>query len=280
MLRPGQVFADRVIVGEVAVVDQGLVQTDERMRPAGMPNAALGGIALVGDPDVGPHVGHAVILHGRLGKAHDLHDDQVPGVGEDEGPLVAQRGIELACSAGSSSGRRTRPRLPVAKARLKPLLVGESGQHVRLDADEIAGHVGRPDFQQRHVAIIVHRGHHARPGRCRKRARCTPFPLRRGPPDPTGPPGGCNPRRAPCARRPTLRAPARRRRCRRPCRCRGSASGSTARRCACRPRGSCRRSRSRRSRLRLPANGGTSLPSGRRSARDRRICSARRIVCC
>ena len=74
----GQVFAHRVIVGEVAVVDQGLVQPDERMGAAGMPDAALGGIALVGDPDVGPRVGHAVILHGRLGKAHDLQDDQVP----------------------------------------------------------------------------------------------------------------------------------------------------------------------------------------------------------
>ncbi len=49
-----EVLADRVVVGKVAVVDQRLVEPDKRMRPARMPNAALGGIPLMGDPDVGP----------------------------------------------------------------------------------------------------------------------------------------------------------------------------------------------------------------------------------
>ena len=37
-----QVLADRVVVGEVAVVDQRLVQADERVRAARVPDAALG----------------------------------------------------------------------------------------------------------------------------------------------------------------------------------------------------------------------------------------------
>ena len=41
------------------------------------------------------------------------------------------------------------------------LLGGETFQHRRLDADEIARHVGRTDFQEGHVAVIVHGGNRA-----------------------------------------------------------------------------------------------------------------------
>ena len=52
ILRPARYSVDRMIVGEVAVVDQGLVQSDERVRTARVPNAALRRVSLVGDPDV------------------------------------------------------------------------------------------------------------------------------------------------------------------------------------------------------------------------------------
>jgi len=42
-------FEDR----NIPVMDQGLVQADKRMGPARVPDAALGGIPLMGDPDVG-----------------------------------------------------------------------------------------------------------------------------------------------------------------------------------------------------------------------------------
>jgi len=42
-----QILAHGVVVGEIAVVHQGFVQAHERVRPAGMPHAPLGGVALV-----------------------------------------------------------------------------------------------------------------------------------------------------------------------------------------------------------------------------------------
>ena len=131
MFAPGQVLGHRVVVGEVAVVDQGLVQADERVGAAGMPDAALGRIALVGDPDVGPRVRHAVILHGRLGEAHDLDDDQVPGVREHEGPLVAQRGVELVVQPDRVLEDELVFDVPLGQPGRKPLLLGEAGQHRR-----------------------------------------------------------------------------------------------------------------------------------------------------
>ena len=123
-----------------------------------MPDAALGRIALVGDPDVGPRVLHAVVLHGGLGKTHDLHDQEVPGVRDHEGPLVAQRGIILGVQPDRVLEDELVFHVPFgqAGARRQFLLLGKAGQDRRLDADEVAGHVRRADFQQRHLAIIVH----------------------------------------------------------------------------------------------------------------------------
>ena len=57
-----QVLAHGVVVGEIAVVHQRLVQPDEGVRAAGVPHAALGGVALVGDPHVGGEILKLVIL--------------------------------------------------------------------------------------------------------------------------------------------------------------------------------------------------------------------------
>ena len=91
----GQVLADRVVVGEVAVMDQRLVESHERVRPARVPHAAFGRIALMGDPDMGLHVGHPIVLDGRFGKADDLEHHQIARVGDHERPLLAQGRIEL-----------------------------------------------------------------------------------------------------------------------------------------------------------------------------------------
>ena len=89
-----QVFGDAEVVGEVAVVDQGLVHADEGVRAGGVPDAALGRIALMGDPDVSREVVHPIVLHHLFGIADDLEDQQVSGVREDERLLLAQGRVE------------------------------------------------------------------------------------------------------------------------------------------------------------------------------------------
>ena len=88
-----QVFAHRMVVGEVAVVDQRLVHPDERVGAAGVPHAPFGGVALVGDPDVGFEILELVVLDVLLGIADQLEHQLIAAVRQHEGALLAQRGI-------------------------------------------------------------------------------------------------------------------------------------------------------------------------------------------
>ena len=82
-----------MVVGEIAVVNQGLVHADEGMSPSRVPDPALGRITLVADPDVGGHLLDPIIPDHVLGVTDDLEDDQVAGVGEDEGVLFPQGSV-------------------------------------------------------------------------------------------------------------------------------------------------------------------------------------------
>ncbi len=153
-----QVLAHGVVVGEVAVVDQRLVQPDEGMGAARMPDPALGRVALMRDPDAGRDVLQPVVLHHLLGVAHDLEHDQVPPVAEHEGPLLAQTGVEGRVQLEGVLVDE----LILDRARrqlVQVVLVGEAGQRVRPGAGEVAPHLRRFDLQSGHVAPVVYRRH-------------------------------------------------------------------------------------------------------------------------
>ena len=222
----------------------------------------------MGDPDVGAHILHPVVLHGGLGVAHDLDDDEVSRVGHDKRALFAERGVELVIQLHGVLEDELVFDFPFAQIR-KPLLGRESIQHVFLHPHEVARHVGRPYLEQRHLAVVVHRGDQTALTRRQSRARRTSSRSAVAPWDPAGPPAGCSSLRAPRAIRPRLRGRGRRRQCRRLCRCRGCASGWTARRYACRAREPCRQTRSRRTRLPPRAISGTTpREAGDRRGRD------------
>ena len=92
-----QVLRDRVVVREIAVVDQRLVQPDKRMRPAGMPHPAARRVALVADPDVGLLLFEPVVARHLLGVADALEDHQVAAVREDEGRAAARAERSTRC---------------------------------------------------------------------------------------------------------------------------------------------------------------------------------------
>ncbi len=93
-----QILADGVIICEVAVVDQGLIQADEGMRAAGMPDASLGGIALMSDPDVRRLLFKPVVSHYLFGIAHDFQHRQISPVAQNKGALFAEAGVERILS--------------------------------------------------------------------------------------------------------------------------------------------------------------------------------------
>ncbi len=75
-----QVFCHRMVVGEVPIVDKGLVQADEGMGTAWVPYPTFCGIALMGNPDVGLEVIQFVVLHHLLRITHDLQNKEISTV--------------------------------------------------------------------------------------------------------------------------------------------------------------------------------------------------------
>ena len=67
-----QVFTDRMVIGEIPVVNQGFMHAAERVRSARMPDAALGRIPLMGNPDMGFKVFQLIIAGHQFRKSHDL----------------------------------------------------------------------------------------------------------------------------------------------------------------------------------------------------------------
>ena len=58
-------------------MDQGLIQPHKGMGPGRVPDPALGGIALVGDPDMGAEILEPVVFGHLFGISHDLHDHHI-----------------------------------------------------------------------------------------------------------------------------------------------------------------------------------------------------------
>ena len=225
-----QVLADRVVVGEVAVVDQRLVQPDERVRAARVPHAALGGIALVGDPDVGLEILELVVLHVLLGVAHQLEDQQVSRVREHEGALLAQRGVEGVVEPVGVAPDELVLQRRAARGPAGPSVSAKALQHVRLDPHHVAVHVRRPDLQARDVAIVVDVRLPRGEGDVEVGQDELPLQLGVAVGIEQGDLQQVVAVEHLARRRPAARAPGPRPRCRRPCRCRGSASAWRARR--------------------------------------------------
>ncbi len=85
-----QVFGNRGVVGEVAVVHQRFIQTDEWVSTARVPDAALGGITMVPDPDMGVHIFELIIADNLVAITHHLEHQQILAMRKHEGALFAQ----------------------------------------------------------------------------------------------------------------------------------------------------------------------------------------------
>jgi hypothetical protein len=124
------------------------------VRAAGVPHAALGGIALVRDPGVGLEILKLVVLDVLLGESHQFEDQQVAPVRENEGALLAERGVEgVVEKVGVPPDE-----LILQLARRKPLelrRLREGGQHVGLHADDVAVDVRRADLESWDIAMVV-----------------------------------------------------------------------------------------------------------------------------
>ena len=149
-----QVFAKAVVIGEVSIVHQGLVQADERMGPARMPDAPLGWVALVGNPHPGHLVLKLVILHHLLGIAHDLQNNEVAPVAENEGAFLPEAGVIGAVQLQ----RVLEDKLILDGARgqfAQGVLLGKAGKHRLRGPHEVPPHLRRLDLQPRHLLMVL-----------------------------------------------------------------------------------------------------------------------------
>ena len=156
-----QVFADRMVVGEVPVVHQGGIDAAEGMGAAGMPDAALGGEALVGDPDMGAEVLDLIVFDDGLGVSDHLENHDVFAVGQDEGLLSPSEAViflvqpEAVLVDELVFGLIRRSRSWSLFSAMKR--VEDIGFH----PDEIAADIRRFHFQARDRCPVVHRVEHA-----------------------------------------------------------------------------------------------------------------------
>jgi hypothetical protein len=65
------------------------------MGPGRVPNPSLGGIPLMGDPDMGPEILKPVVLSHLFGITHDLQDHHVSALGQNKGLLVTLGFVKL-----------------------------------------------------------------------------------------------------------------------------------------------------------------------------------------
>src|SRR5437016_1769013 len=90
-----QILHYRVVVRKITIVDKRLVQSDKRVRAAGMPDPTLGRVSVVADPDVSLEIFQPVIFYNIISVADQFENDQVLAVGNDECSLLAQRRVVL-----------------------------------------------------------------------------------------------------------------------------------------------------------------------------------------
>ena len=88
-----EIFADRLVVGKIAIVHERLVECAERMAAAGMPDPAARRIALVGEPCVGLEIIQLVVPDDVFGITNDLQDHHVPAMGHDKGLFLSERSV-------------------------------------------------------------------------------------------------------------------------------------------------------------------------------------------
>ena len=152
-----QVFAHGKVVGEVAVVHQGGVQRRKGVGAAGVPHPAPGGVALVGDPDVGLEIQEIVVEGGFFGVAHDLEDHEVAPLGEHKGLFLPQGGIislvQLVAVLGDELVFHLAP-----GDMIELVLLDEMLEHLGLHPHEVLPDLRGFDHQARQIPPVVDGG--------------------------------------------------------------------------------------------------------------------------
>src|SRR5438445_6914449 len=90
-----QILHYQMIIRKITIVHKRLVQSDKRVRSAGMPDTALRRIAVVADPYVSLEIFQPVVLYNIISVADQFENDQVLAVRDNECFLLAQRGVVL-----------------------------------------------------------------------------------------------------------------------------------------------------------------------------------------
>src|SRR6266436_4117069 len=84
-----------VIIRKITIVHKRLVQSDKRVRSAGMPDTALRRITVVADPDVSLEIFQPIILYNIISVADQFENNQVLTVRDNECFLLAERRVVL-----------------------------------------------------------------------------------------------------------------------------------------------------------------------------------------
>ncbi len=149
-----QVLGDAMIIRKVAIVHQRLVHADKGMRAARMPDAPLGGIPLMRNPNVSRQVLQAIKGSSLLGITHDFEHQEITPVTQHKRALVAQAGIVAQVEPEGVLVNVFVFHLARGQVT-QAILFGKMRQHFRLDPAKVTHHVRRAHVETAHRAIVV-----------------------------------------------------------------------------------------------------------------------------
>ena len=149
-----QILRNRIIIGKITVVNEGLVETDKRMSAAGMPYSTLGWIALVGNPEIGVKILQFIVLGDLFRIPHNLEDHHIAAMGQDKSLLVSQGAVEGKVQL---VGILVYKFLfsPIKRDCLKVAFRAEGSKGFGLDTDKIAFYRGRFYIQPGNIPVII-----------------------------------------------------------------------------------------------------------------------------
>ncbi len=152
-----QILCHGVVVGKIAVVHQGFVESHKGMSPSRMPDFSLGGVSLVGDPYMGLEIVQLIILHDLLSISYNFEDKEIPAVAQHKSML-----FPISVIIGFVNVET----VLVDEFILNPpcghffqtILVYKMTQHFRFHPYKIPEHFGWFHIQPPNIPVIRHMG--------------------------------------------------------------------------------------------------------------------------
>ena len=152
-----QIFRHGMVIGKIAVVHQGFVESHKGMGACRMPDFALGGVSLVGDPHMGLKVVQLIVFHHFFRISHDFENNEIPSVAQHKGMLVSVGVVEGLVDVEAVLINKFVLN-PSQRRSFKTVFFRKVCQDFRFHPYKITEHLGGLHIQPPNIPVVRHMG--------------------------------------------------------------------------------------------------------------------------